>query len=275
MKDKALQKTLLRLLVLTVLTACWQVLPTTASNPPRSQNDTNQEIDRSPQNPATQSDRNNKQLRIVPAQQSDSPLLIQSTNVDLSNPLNPQYEYLITNNSNKPIRAFTVQDKVSLNDGGQIISNRLSHFPTAKLFLMPHESKQEEGGLGKTYQSPPLEIELSADFVEFADGTRWGSDVSASSNKLDGIRAGGKAAINKYREILTTEGVSGVEQLLANQNLVSPDNQSRPNTWNEGFRVGVDIVKSRLREAKAKKGQEEIKNELNKSFDSTEGRQEQ
>lgn len=213
-------------------------------------------------------------LRIVVAQQSDSPLLLLSTYVDSSNPLQPRYGYSITNISEKPIRAFTIQESVSTDGGAPIIRTGLTHSPAVKLFLKPHESRQEEGGLGSIYQSPPDKVELAVDFVEFADDTRWGDDVSKSGEMLDGFRAGGKAAIKRYHEILANEGFNGLEQALANSNLIPPDSQSKSVKWTDGFNSGVSNVKSRLVRAKTKGGQDGVKRELEKPFDSTEGRQE-
>src|SRR5207248_5158720 len=122
--------------------------------------------------------------------------------------LSPRYGYSVTNVSDKSIRAFTIQESVSIGSGAPVIGTHLTHYPAVKLFLRPHESKQEEGGRGRIYQSPPNKVELIVDFIEFVDGTNWGNDASKSGEMLDGYRAGGKAAIKKYREILATEGSS-------------------------------------------------------------------
>ncbi|HKC62927.1 MAG TPA: hypothetical protein VKB86_04785 [Pyrinomonadaceae bacterium] len=213
-------------------------------------------------------------LRVVVAQQPDSPILVFSTYVDQSDPLRPRYGYTVTNASDKPIRAYTIQESVSRGGGGPIVGISLTNLPAVKLFLKPNETKQEEGGVGRVYQSPPDKVELAVDFVEFADGTRWGNDTSKSGERLDGFRAGGKAAIKKYREILVTDGAKGLEQALEDTNLIQPEGQSKSSVWADGFNSGVSIVKSRLSAAKTKGGQDEIKRELEKPFDSTEGRQE-
>ena len=121
-------------------------------------------------------------LRIVVAEQPDSPLLILSTYVDASDPLRPRYGYSITNNSDKAIRSYAIQESVSLDAGASIISTSLTHAPAVKQFLKPHQSRQEEWGLGKTYPSPPIKVELAVDFVEFADSTRWGDDAGKYSD---------------------------------------------------------------------------------------------
>ena len=211
--------------------------------------------------------------RIVVAKQPDSPLLILSTYVDSSNSLSPHYGYSVTNISDKPIRAYAIQERVSIDAGAPIISTTWTNSPAVKLFLKPHESRQEDGGQGRTYNSPPVKVELTVDFVEFADGTRWGDDAGKYGEMLDGERAGGKAAMKKYREILATKGIGELEQELANSTLIQPETPKSVD-WNNGFSVGVNRVKRRLKEAQIKGGQNEIKRELDKPFDSTEGRQE-
>jgi hypothetical protein len=213
-------------------------------------------------------------LRVVVLQQPDSPILILSTYVDSSDPLRPRYGYSITNTDDKPIRAFAIRESVSTRGGAPIISTSLTHSPAVKLFLKPHESRQAEGGLGSIYQVPPDKVEIALDFVEFADGTRWGDDTGKSGEMLDGFRAGGKAAIKRYREILASEGAIALERVLEGQNSIQPESQSKSVKWIDGFNSGVSTVKSRLAETKVKGGQDGVKRELEKPFDSTEGRQE-
>jgi hypothetical protein len=216
------------------------------------------------------------QLRVIAAQQPGSPLLIVPTFVDSADSLRPRYGYTLTNVSDKPIRAYTVRFGVNMNEGIPITTgSEFVNMPAIKLFLKPNETKQGEGGLGRSYDSPPVKVELSIDFVEFADGTRWGNDESISGDLLDGVRAGGKAALKKYRESIAIDGINQLEQAIANSDSIQPDNQAKSAQWKDGFRTGVSIVKSRLSEAKKKAGQDGVKLELEKPFDSTKGREDQ
>jgi hypothetical protein len=114
---------------------------------------------------------------------------------------------------------------------------------------------------------------LAVDFVEFADGTRWGNDKGKFADWLDGMRAGGKAAIKRYQEILARSGINGIEQELASQTLIEPQSPKSAE-WGYGFSTGVNTVRRRLKEANTKGGQDGVERELEKPFDSTEGRQE-
>ncbi|SRR5229473_3943495 len=211
--------------------------------------------------------------RVVAADQPGSPLLIVPTAVDSGNPLRPQYEYSLTNTTDKSISAYTIQESVSIDSGAPMVGGAFTHFPAIKLFLQPRESRAESGGHGRIYRQPPLLITLTVDFVEFADGTRWGDDTGKFGERLDGKRAGGKAAIRKYREILAQDGVDGLAKALSSPDLIKSQDLTKSYEWIEGFETGVNTVKSRLAEAKNRGGEDMIRRELAKPFDSTEGRQ--
>jgi hypothetical protein len=213
-------------------------------------------------------------LRITVAEHRESPLLILSTFADETNRLKPRYGYSITNTTEKKITAYAVQETVSLGFGTSIVTTEFTHFPAVKLLLGPHESKQEEGGEGRTYKQAPVEVNLIVDFVEFADGTRWGEDKGKSGDVLDGKRAGGRAALMKYREIFASAGLMGLEEDLAKTDLVQSEGSLKSAAWVDGFKQGVNIIKFRLAAAKSKGGNDAARRELNNAFDSTDGRRE-
>jgi hypothetical protein len=212
--------------------------------------------------------------RIVVLEQPGSPLLLLSTFVDASNDLSPRYGYSITNTSDKPICAYAIQESASLGKGAPSDSATFTHFPAVKLFIAPHASRQEEGGAGRVYQAAPDKVVLSVDFVEFADGKRWGEDTGSFGQMLDGKREGGRAAMKKYREILASEGIDGLDKGLAKPDFIRPEVTNKSDAWLRGFRMGVTTTKSRVTAASKKGGQEGVRSELDKPFDSREGRKE-
>jgi hypothetical protein len=211
--------------------------------------------------------------RIVVATQPGCPLLILSTGLDVSEPREPRYWYSVTNTTGKQITAYAIQQSVSFGPGGPIVGATLVQFPEALLFGA-HASRQEDGGIGKTYKTTPLKVVLAVDFVEFADGTRWRDDVGKSGEKLDGKREGSKAAVKKFREILENDGVAAVEKVVSEATLIQPQ-EDKSAYWQDGFKTGVRIVTRRLTEAKAKDGKDGIRRELLKLFDSEPGRRHQ
>jgi hypothetical protein len=212
-----------------------------------------------------------KDLRIVTTKQTNSPLLLLSTGVESTNPLEPHYWYSVTNISDKPVSAYAITQRVSLGPGSPIISTSFTYLPSDNLLLRPHESRQENGGIGKTYPKAPIEITLNVDFVEFTDGTRWGEDSGKSGDRLDGLRSGGREAIKKYRAVLDHKGVAGLEVAMSDSSFLKPAFEGRSTDWQDGFRTGVNIVTQRLMSAKIKGGLDGVKSELDKPFDSEDG----
>lgn len=216
----------------------------------------------------------NVPLSVIVAEQRDAPVSILSTFVEVSNPLSPRYGYSITNLSDKAITALAIQESANIGPGAPSVSTSFTHFPTVKLLLGPHQSMPEEGGNGRRYDRAPFQVTLSLDFVEFADGTRWGEDISRSGEMLDGKRAGGKAALKKYREILSSHGINGVTQSLGKSDLVRPETNAQSDAWLRGFNMGVTSTRGRLTRAKTNNGDNGVLSELDKPFDSMEGRRE-
>lgn len=210
-----------------------------------------------------------KDPRVVTIRQTNSPLLLLSTGVESTNPLEPHYWYSVTNTSDKPVSAYAITQRVSLGPGTPVISTSFTYLPSDNLLLRPHESRQENGGVGKTYPKAPIEITLNVDFVEFADGTRWGEDSGKSGDRLDGLRSGGREAIKKYRDVLDHKGVAGLEAAMSDSSFLKPSFEAgRSTDWQDGFRTGLNIATQRLVSAKIKGGLEGVKSELDKPFDS-------
>lgn len=211
-------------------------------------------------------------LRVVVAEQRDTSLVMLPTFLDSTNSLKPRYGYSISNSADKAIVAYAIEEIVRLESGSQVSTTTLTHLPAKRVLLVPGASRQEEGGTGKIYDSRPTLITLSVDFIEFVDGSRWGIDQVKSGERLDGERAGARAALKKYREIKSAGGVKKlIEQLEASTGIVA-DDQNKSSNWLAGFRHGSAVVRSRLRKAKTKGAEAEVEKEVNKPYDSTEGR---
>ena len=212
-----------------------------------------------------------KELRVIAVEQPGAPVRIFPTFVDTADSLRPRYGYSVTNTTDKTIVAYAVQEAVRLDPGTPIVTTTLTHLPAKSLLLGPHDSRQEESGLGRRYREAPSEVDLSVDFVEFTDGTRWGADNGRSSERLDGERAGAQAAIKLYRKVLNDQGIDGLLKKLSDENVVEPEAVGKSGNWLEGFKTGVGIMKRRLNAANSK-GKEAVRQELAKPYDATEGR---
>jgi hypothetical protein len=208
----------------------------------------------------------------VAVDQPGSPIVIMPTFVDAGDPLRPRFGYSITNTTEKAIIAYAIQKTVNLGQGTPIITTTLTHLPATKLFIRPHDSRQEEDSLAGIFEKPPIEITLSVDFVEFADSKRWGDDRIKSGERLDGERAGARAALKEYRAIAAAAGVNALVETWDDANLIKADGKMNSSNWLDGFKTGVNIIKKRLAAAKATGGADGVRKELAKPYDATEGR---
>lgn len=211
--------------------------------------------------------------KISVEQQPESMLLISTAFLDSSDPLSPQYTYTITNVSNKPIRAYAIKESVAFGSGkAHATGVDLSHLPSLSLLLQPHQSRTLHNAGSSKYTQPVSELILSVDFIEFTDGSTWGDDSFHSAQRLAGRRAGGRAAVKKFRERLKTGGPDILTDTVIQNEIVQPDNQVASQDWQEGFQAGVGMVCNRLKNAKGRGGNVEVVRELEKPFDASEGR---
>jgi hypothetical protein len=213
-----------------------------------------------------------RELRVVAVEQPGSALRIVLTSMESKDPLRPRYGYTITNIVDQPIAAYAIRESGVMPSGVLVNTTTFLHFPSVDVSLRPYETKYQEGTSGITYKEPPKEIRLSVDFVEFVDGSRWGEDSSKSGERMDGKRAGGKAAIKKYRDVLDAGGLKSFQSVLSEPAIVNPD-ESASDQWKEGFKSGVSLVRKRLTAVKNSSDIQEIKKELAKPFDTVSGRQ--
>ncbi|HEX8396374.1 MAG TPA: hypothetical protein VF644_02940 [Pyrinomonadaceae bacterium] len=213
--------------------------------------------------------------RINVKKQTNVPLLISTAVVTSNNPLKPIYNYTLTNLSSKSVRAYTIKSEVLFGEkNAQEIGSTLTHLPTMSNLLQSNQSRHISGGGGSNYSEPVNEIILSVDFVEFADGSAWGEDYFKAAERLAGQRAGGKAAISNFRQKLGTAEFRFTSNEIESESLelASAVDKSKSSTWKDGYQSGIGIVRNRLNRALNEGGIEEVKKELEKPFDASEGR---
>jgi hypothetical protein len=213
-----------------------------------------------------------RDLPVIAVEQPGAALRIVPTSIESKDPLRPRYGYTITNTVNKPIAAYTIRESAVMPSGLLVNATTFIHFPSVDVSLRPYDTKYQEGTSGITYKEPPKEVRLSVDFVEFVDGSRWGEDSSKSGERMDGKRAGGRAAIKKYRSVLDSGGLKSLQSALSESEIVNPD-LSASDEWKEGFKSGVNLVRKRLADVKSSGDIQEVRKELAKPFDAVGGRQ--
>lgn len=204
--------------------------------------------------------------------QPESPLQITATKVLSSDPFGPQIEFKVTNTGGKGIRAYTVSREL-VTDGGSQTAATLMTLTTQRKILQPRQSTSAV--VNEPSSSDPIQtITLSVDFVEFVNGETWGNDTYNSADRLAGQRAGGRAAYEHFRRLLTQKGFPAMSEAVASEGEdVAPPQQNSPE-WRDGFRRGFGLVRVRLDKAKKEGGLKKVELELQGSYDTSEGRPE-
>jgi hypothetical protein len=126
--------------------------------------------------------------------------------------------------------------------------------------------------VNEPYSPVPVNtVTLSVDFVEFVDGQTWGKDTYNSADRLAGQRAGGRAAYEHFRRLLAQKGFPALSEAVAAQGEeLAPPQQHSPE-WQDGFRMGVGLVRVRLNRAKQEGGLKKVELELQGSYDTSAG----
>lgn len=206
------------------------------------------------------------------APQVEAPLQINSVSVDVSDPLSPQVNFLVTNTSGKAIRAYAVVENVSTaNTQSESVS--LKHFTSASELLQAGDSKPNT--LGSLKLTVPSEnITLTIDFVEFDGGTVWGLNKTKSADRLAGQRAGAKDTKVKLNELLRTQGLDAVIATVSgNAGVVDTTEEvsGHSRQWKEGYATGKGVVFNRIRLANKRGGVKAVEVEMQKPNDLAEG----
>jgi hypothetical protein len=212
------------------------------------------------------------QTTVILAQsQPDSPLHISAVVNHSPDAKKLDITFDLWNITDKGIRAYAIKHEVVCCDStashirGSSLGNILS---VDKLFL-PGQVRSEE--IGNEWSTSPIErVTLSIDFVEFTDGSRWGPDISKTSERLDGMRAGMKAAKTVLHKLFSDKGSQAVVELIeSDMNLLAPG-QKHSEAWITGFQTGVKSMSARLVHAYKDKGIAELEKRLKQPIDASE-----
>lgn len=197
-------------------------------------------------------------VKVEVMEQKDCPLRIMVVNVDNSNLSFQIIAYSLENISDKPISAY-----VLLGDGknnGKIITNLFTTklFQTGKYefsdFFVERETIKENEA-----------VFLSIDYVEFSDGSSWGSDSQGKSEEIAGQREGVKTAIKQLKDSIKNQSASNAKNT---KNLLEKDikeievdmpNTNQSDEWKKGFRSGYKGIISTLQREREQKSENLIK----------------
>lgn len=202
--------------------------------------------------------------------QPGSPIGISSIVLNSPDPLEPEFTYLVSNESRKPIDAYAIRYVVSA--GGQLSEAfELRIGDSAETVLAPG---QVEWGtfVGQTSSQPVRSIELVVDFVGFSDGTTYGRDRHKFADHLSGHRAGARAEADRLTRIRTGKGLEAVLSAIAGGDEGAPAPAGQSTQWAEGFRGGAAALRGRLKRAHQEGGTSKVEEELQRTSSTPERR---
>ena len=200
-----------------------------------------------------------KPVKVEVVEQKDCPLQIMVINVSNSGLSFQGIAYSLQNISSKPIRAY-----VLLGDGkrnGKVLTNS---FATE---LFQPSSYHSDDLVEREILAQEEKISLSIDYVEFVDGSSWGTDSQGNSREIAGEREGRKTIIRQLKDSIKKQDAKGLNSSmgLLKQDIREIDvdmpatNQSAE--WKKGFRGGYKAVISVLQHLKDQ-GPESINKKL-------------
>lgn len=171
-----------------------------------------------------------------------------------------EFGYYVINASSKPIRAYAIRQEISI--GGETSGAGVSLYnPQLSNSLLSPNQSIFIGGTSNI-EGRNTVINLSVDFVEFFDGTKWGADLARSSERAAGQRFAAHTVSQKLLQILSVGKPEDVLTAMesGHANVVPPEDRSPE--WKEGFRSGRIAVLNRLKRAKEKNNLRELEREL-------------
>ncbi len=170
-------------------------------------------------------------------------------------------EFTSQNIGDKPIRAYAMR----LFHGESDNNNEISSFNYPVILGLFDQHQSRSGSIAEgSFQKIPENIKIFVDFVEFADGSTWGEDISKSAEKLAGLRAGAEASLEYLRNINKQNNIEAVFDSPDEIKVAPPESQS--DMWQRGFFLGKMITKAHLKSVYSKQGKEAAETELEKPF---------
>lgn len=184
--------------------------------------------------------------------QPESPLAISALRTVSWDGRNLEVTMQLINISEKPIRAYAIKQTVEGNDlrSGQVIFTSLE--ANNKAALRPNQMSTSFDVYQTSSTSPSEHVVFFVDYVEFSDGTKWGSDSAKSAERSAGQRAASYVLSHRLLKILNSgnsaDVVSAIEKGAAH--VEPPDGRSEE--WKEGFRFACKSIEQSLKRAHIK-----------------------
>lgn len=193
--------------------------------------------------------------------QTDAPLLISSPRVLSWSGQDGELAFELLNVSGKPIRAYAIKQEV-ISGSAQSSSVLFSNLDLTSSPLLESNQSLTTFDTCQAISEKQNKITLFVDYVEFADGTKWGADSAKFADVAAGQRAAAYIISKRLLKILNTgsplDVISALETGAAN---IDPP-VGRSEAWKEGFRSGSNSIAAQLKNAKNRESLSQVERKL-------------
>jgi hypothetical protein len=176
---------------------------------------------------------------------------------------------VVKNVGDKPVTAYATT-WLNLSSANLDKACFIYSFPGPGKMLTPDKSDGKSHWNQTDGENKPPQLEFAVDFVEFSDGSTWGTDYCQAKEYLEGFRAGLRAARTLFKKMVAEAGGQRLIDDL-NKGPVKIDTPpGRSDRWVEAFRSGIEGMRSSVLRAYQERGLPEIDIELNRPIDASE-----
>lgn len=201
--------------------------------------------------------------RLAQVNPDGAPLRIINTFVETLSPEKIVVRVTVQNQSDKKIRALAIAADMRI---------ELLNLAGKTVAILPTQVKTYD--IVYSVEKPKV-ISVSIDFVEFVDGTMWGTDRGNSRDRLAGQRAGARVERQRLKSLFKSKGQSGLIGTLevdSSDKLDLPDSANHSPEWLDGYQSGAMSIRHRVRRA-LQSSSEQVKVELDSPYDTSEDNQ--
>lgn len=191
-------------------------------------------------NSETKTFKNQPPIAATVDKQTDSPLVITIAGIDNSNENYQTLRYTLQNTAGKPVKGYVIL-------GGYENSRKiLTNFLPAKA-LQPNAFAEGELAVERENVKPDKPVSLAVDYVEFEDGSAWGTDSGGQSEHISGGRAGADAAAGQFITLIEKNETAALADLMKKQlaevEVPLPEaSKIKSEKWLRGFQQGYKSI---------------------------------
>ena len=220
-------------------------------------------------NPSQQQNANARPEPIVTTQaQPESPLMITAQPHWFDKKIFEIY-VVVKNVADKPVTAYaTTWSNLSVPNLHKACF--IYSFPARGKMLRRDKTDGKSHWNNTDEENKPPQLEFAVDFVEFLDGSTWGTDYCQTKEYLEGYRAGLRAARTLFKQIVTEAGGQSLIDNLDKGPVKIETPSGHSDRWVEAFRSGIAGMRESVLHAYQERGLPEIDIVLNRPIDASE-----